>query len=223
MQQFNSRTELDEILADEIASKLQYKILESGEASLLVSGGKTPINFFLNLSKKEIDWSKVTIGLVDERYVPISHEASNEQLVRSNLLINNATKAIFKSMIYDELDEVQNLKKANEAYTLFMVRNPICVLGMGEDGHTASLFPNDISSQEDLQHSVPRLISTISPNQPSHRISCSKALLLQCAEIYIMMNGELKLNVLNQAIEMKNPISYFIQPNHSSSHIFYSE
>jgi 6-phosphogluconolactonase len=220
---FETFKELELKLANEIAEKLKLSIQKNGEASLLVSGGTSPIGMFHLLSLKQIDWTKVTIGLVDERFVSNSHEASNEKSIRENLLQNEAIHATFIPMVYNIDDEVDNLTRANLAYTYFNNHPTICILGMGEDGHTASLFPGDKNSESDLKNSIPSVISTKSPVEPKHRITCSKALLLHSKEIYLMINGASKKEVLNAAIAQKLPISYFFNTLQSPLKIFYAE
>ncbi|HOZ51453.1 MAG TPA: 6-phosphogluconolactonase [Chitinophagaceae bacterium] len=220
---FESFKELEQKLANEIAQKLIHDIELVGKASLLVSGGTTPIGMFHLLSLKQLNWSKVTIGLVDERFVPSTHEASNEKLVRDNLLKNEAAFANFIPMVYNTNNEEENLVETNIAYFIFKKQVSVSVLGMGEDGHTASLFPGDKNSENDLKSSTPCIISTKSPTEPSHRITCSKSLLLQSKSIYLMIQGASKKQVLNAAIVQDLPISHFLSPLHEPLKIFYAD
>ncbi len=96
--EFNDKQELAFELADSIAHNLQKSINENGKASLLVSGGSTPKPLFERLSNLQIDWHKVNIALVDERWVSFAHPDSNEKLVRENLLQNKASRAKLISM-----------------------------------------------------------------------------------------------------------------------------
>ncbi|XEH48704.1 6-phosphogluconolactonase [Edwardsiella tarda] len=77
---------LNEQLADDIAARLRQGIAARGQASLVVSGGRTPLGLFARLSQQALDWSRVTITLADERWVAPQDEASNERLVREHLL-----------------------------------------------------------------------------------------------------------------------------------------
>lgn len=82
---------------------------------------------------------------------------------------------------------------------------------MGEDGHAASLFPNDLQSEKDLNgNEVAQIISTIAPNFPNKRISCNKNLLLNSSNIYLMLVGESKIKVLNKAKSENYPIAKFL-------------
>jgi 6-phosphogluconolactonase len=220
--QFKTSKELENQLATQIAAKLDLAIKKNGKAHLLVSGGTSPIGMFHLLSLKQLDWKNVTIGLVDERFVPNSSEASNERLVKENLMINEAQQAQFIPMVHALENELENLAIANASYKQFHQAIDVCVLGMGEDGHTASLFPNDKASQNNLLSDNISLLSTLSPNEPKHRISCSKTMLLSSDFIYIMLLGESKKIVLQQASAQKLPISYFTETENKVVDIYYS-
>jgi 6-phosphogluconolactonase len=207
---FLTKDELEAQLATEIANKLDQEIKAKNTATLLVSGGSTPTQLYQKLSKQIIQWSKITIGLVDERYVANSSNFSNEKLVKHNLVINNASSAKFLPMVVDEKNSLENIDKVTSAYALFA--NPTAViLGMGADGHTASLFPNDEASEINLRSAdiKPYVLQTNAPVEPKLRITCSKNLLLSAANIYLMIIGQEKLNVLNESKEKQYPIAQF--------------
>jgi 6-phosphogluconolactonase len=207
---FLTKEELEEQLAIEIANKLTQELKAKDKATLLVSGGSTPTQLYQKLSRQIIDWSKITIGLVDERYVPNTSDFSNEKLVKHNLIINNAASAKFLPMVVDENNLIGNVDKVASTYALFA--NPtVVILGMGGDGHTASLFPNDKPSEDNLRSAdiKPYVIQTNAPNEPKIRITCSKNLILSAANIYLMIIGQEKLNVLNESKIKQYPIAQF--------------
>lgn len=210
MLEFKNKHELENTLSEQIIKDLSEAIKQNGRASILVSGGSTPIELFRKLSLFDIAWDKVEIGLVDERFVPTNDEASNEKLVREKLLVNFASKAVFTGMIYFSNDLFQNLEKVEEAYYNFSQKITVSILGMGGDGHTASLFPDNKSSRDnlmDLDKSM--VLNTLSPSSPRRRVSCGKNLLLSSEKLYLMIVGEQKLAVLNQSSTLDLPIAYF--------------
>ncbi len=223
LHKFDYLQEMEIMLAENISKELEASINQLGKASLLVSGGTTPKGLFKILSKKAIDWSKVTIGLVDERFVSNENETSNEKLVKENLLINLASKAKFLSMVHKIEDEKENLKLVNSAYSLFFNDLTVSVLGMGEDGHTASLFPNDENSEKDLKSSKVEIISTFAPVNPKNRISCSKSLILESKSLYLMLIGPSKIEVLDKAKQNNFPISYFFRNENEELKVFFAE
>ena len=122
-----------------LATRLQRELREAllpGPATLAVPGGSTPGPMFDALSEADIDWSKVTVMLTDERQVPADHERSNERLVRGRLLQNRAAAATFLRLV-PEGDDIATPIAALAA----MLPITVLVLGMGADMHTASLFP----------------------------------------------------------------------------------
>lgn len=209
MKQFDSKQELEKELATAIAHELKKAIKEYGNARLLLSGGSTPANLYNLLSGAQIDWSNVLVGLVDERFVPISHTGSNEALLIKTIQQNEARDVRIVSMVADASNEAANLIQVNKAYQPFIERTDVVVLGMGEDGHTASLFPGDEQSEALLNGTANGIFSTIAPVDPTNRITCSKELLLNAPALFLMIVGENKLTVYNKAATNKYPISYF--------------
>ena len=140
MVEFENTSALDIELAEKVAALLAADIQARGKASLVVSGGRTPMGFFHLLSQQLLDWSSVTVTLADERWVDADHQDSNEKLVRENLLINEAHQAQFislKSAAKNAVDAESECEQALASAGQFTV----VILGMGDDGHTASLFP----------------------------------------------------------------------------------
>src|SRR6056300_1191646 len=101
---FATPAELTEAFAGRILGILQHAIVEKGSATLVVSGGRTPQPLFAKLADADIDWSKVTITLADDRWVPVTDDASNDKLVREHLLVNKAAAATFITLKHDFAD-----------------------------------------------------------------------------------------------------------------------
>ena len=145
--EFPTRGALADRLAARVKAALEEAIAARGRAILAVSGGSTPVRFFQALSKLELAWEQVTVILVDERMVPASHERSNAKLVRENLLQNHAANAFFVPMFqgaFDEGDAAHQIETVMKRAQL--VPADMLILGMGNDGHTASFFPGRRSS-----------------------------------------------------------------------------
>jgi 6-phosphogluconolactonase len=213
-----SKEELEDALLHDIKLVISEDILKLGKAKILLSGGSTPSGLYRKLSSTQLDWSKVIVGLVDERFVKNSSDFSNEKLVKTCFLINEAKNATFIPMIFSADNEVLNLLRTNESYAVFNDASVI-ILGMGEDGHTASLFPNDSDSTRAMD-SEQNIFFTNSPSNPTRRITCTPKLLLSSKNIFLMLTGENKKEVLFSAAKNKLPISHFIG---SITEIYYSK
>lgn len=198
--EFDTAQDLAEILAVKIASRLQDAIDARGSASLVVSGGSTPLKLFDQLSRQLIDWQDVFITLADERWVAPEHADSNERLVREHLLVRRAAKAKFRSLknIYSVVDEGVGMTEE----VLSNVPRPfdVVVLGMGNDGHTASLFPCSDQLEEGL--TTERTCLAVHPTTAPHgRLSLSLKALLDSRQIYLHLHGEPKREVLQQVLK----------------------
>lgn len=206
-----NREDLENRLLEIICHVLRKEVESFGKACLLLSGGSTPINLYKKLSKVELPWDKISIALVDERFVPKDDSYSNEKMIREALCQNHAQNAKLIGMVYDDENEAKNLKEARKAYEQFIPPPTICLLGMGTDGHTASLFPGDAASESDLQMGEEiSLISTQAPAHPHKRISLTKKEILSAKHLLLMITGEEKLNLLKQESRSTLPIDHFI-------------
>ena len=138
---FKNPAVLAEELAIKVAGQLNDAVKAQGTATLVVSGGRSPVAFFQSLIKQPLDWSKVVVSLADERWVPVEHADSNAGLLKKHLLQGPAAKARFVGLY----NVAANLEDAAEQADRALAELPpidVLILGMGDDGHTASLFPN---------------------------------------------------------------------------------
>ena len=205
---FESKALLEVDLAQQIATILHSEIAKKGLATILLSGGSTPKNLYQKLGEIALDWSKVHIGLVDERFVPQDSPYSNETLIRESLMTGNASKAHFHSMVIDSLNYEENLQLAITENEVFR-KTDVIILGMGDDGHTASLFPND---EQSIAASISSelMSNTNAPNEPSKRITFCGPILQNGEQIFLMITGTKKLDVLLESEEKNHPIHQFI-------------
>ncbi len=222
IKKFENKKNLESSLLLKISTCISDAIKKYGDARFLLSGGSTPMNLYSLLSEETIEWEKVKIGLVDERFVPKENLFNNETQIKNNLLKNSAKFATIFGMVYNYENEILNLKMVNQQYKTFFERIDFTILGMGEDGHTASLFPGDKESEELMNTSNIGIFSTKSPSFPYNRITCSKELIANSNYIALFINGETKFNVLKNSIETQVPISYFVK-NSKNMEIYYSK
>ena len=140
--EFADREALAQALAKRIAGLLSAAVERRGEGLLAVSGGTTPARLFEVLSDEPIAWDKVTVTLVDERFVPPSSPRSNAALVTAKLLRGKAAAARFLPLFRkgETLDEAA--ADGDRAVAALPFPFDAVILGMGGDGHTASFFPD---------------------------------------------------------------------------------
>ncbi|MEK1943444.1 MAG: 6-phosphogluconolactonase, partial [Pseudomonas sp.] len=129
-------------LAVAVAQALTAALRERDFASLVVSGGRSPVAFLEALSTQKLEWSRVVVSLADERWVPVEHSDSNEALVKRHLLRGEAARAHFLGLYRSPVSLDASVAGANVALSELPQPIDVLVLGMGDDGHTASLFPN---------------------------------------------------------------------------------
>lgn len=203
---FDSAEELAEKLAEKIADILADAITLNGQASLVVSGGSTPLPLFSKLSKQRIDWQHVTITLADERWVETADRSSNESAVRSHLLQNEGAQAHFISLKNSAATAVNGELEANCALEAISRPFDVVILGMGDDGHTASLFPGAERLPEAVDmHSGKNCIAITPPNAPFDRMSMTLPSLLDTRSIILHIVGVNKQKTLNEAFADGDP------------------
>lgn len=225
---FAQRADLDNALAIKVADLLSVAISNKGHASIAVSGGSTPKGFFTALSNKDIDWQKVTITLADERWVEFDSKDSNTRLVHENLLKNNAAAASFFHLRKESEFNQATLVKLNSDAKKSLLPLDVLILGMGEDGHTASLFP--CSEQITAALSIDNndaLMKVVPQTAPHERITFTYAHLVQSENIILHVCGEGKQVVLEKALANDNqqemPIRAFLQNPDINTQVYWAE
>tara|TARA_B110000305_G_scaffold99170_1_gene111803 strand:+ start:1323 stop:1973 length:651 start_codon:yes stop_codon:yes gene_type:complete len=190
-------------IAQSIAVTLQQGILRKGFATLVVSGGRSPLEIYSYLSQILIPWSKVTIILGDDRVLEESNIDSNDRLIKENLLINKAETATYISL----LDSLQTPLKLELPFD-------VSLLGMGLDGHFASLFPELLGNNSlfnvDAPHEI--YLSDTPLGNPFHkRITMNLSMLLDTHRCILLVSSKLKRDLLDKALrDNKLPLYYLI-------------
>jgi 6-phosphogluconolactonase len=182
-----------------VVEHLQQAIEQRGHALLAVSGGKTPAALFDWLSQQTLDWSKVIITLADDRWLPPDHADSNTRLLRQHLL-QGAAAARFVPLVNAAPTPEKGLAQATERFNALPQPFDLILLGMGDDGHTASLFPCAPQLQHAFSTSEP-LVAMYPQTAPYGRISLSANALRQSRQNILLISGASKQAVLQQALQ----------------------
>lgn len=223
---FADTAQLNQAFAAELTQILTDAIALRGAAYLVVSGGKTPQALFTQLAGTMLDWSKVTILLADDRWLPPSDKDSNEGLVKQTLLQQHAAKAQFISLHADSDSAFSGITQVLPRLEALPVFDAV-ILGMGEDGHTASLFPCSEQIQQGLADDAPVALAVKPQTAPYERVSLSKPRLLKSRKLFLHLVGANKLQVLNKAMSSQDvltmPIRAFLQHPQADVAVMYTE
>lgn len=198
---FADKATLAKELTESVADRIRAAIAERGAASIAVSGGSTPGKFFQTLGKtKDIDWSKVVVTLVDERWVDETSDRSNALLVNEKMLQGPAASARFFPL-YSGGAEPTDAAIAKTNALMAELPQPFAavILGMGNDGHTASFFPGGDTLDAALTASGPTL-AIRAPGAGEPRVTFTLPRLLKTDGLYLHIEGESKAEVLDAAL-----------------------
>jgi len=195
---FANPAALAEAAAAAVQAALSAAITERGAAVLVATGGRSPAPIYDLLAQAPIDWSRVTVTLSDDRFVPPTSPDSNERLVRERLLVGRAASAHFTPLSFD----VANVKEAAlraEPEVRALAPYDVMLLGMGEDGHVASLIPGSPVIDEGMNLTGERFCLGVPAgvgSPPLARISMTMPALLQARLTLILISGETKREVV---------------------------
>ena len=209
---FDSREAASVAIAARMAGLIGTRLSRDAAAHFVVGGGTTPERCFDFLSEYELDWDKVQVTLSDERWVPNDHDDSNERLVRDSMLKDAASAghvlSIYKAgLSVDERSEELQSRKPDDGFACSMV-------GMGSDGHFASLFPDADCLIEGLRLDNPRFYMPVRTSASPHpRISMTLSALLDCDEVLLFFFGMEKLAVYDNAhtVDKTYPITALLE------------
>ncbi|WP_051310900.1 6-phosphogluconolactonase [Zooshikella ganghwensis] len=213
---FNDSQKLVAALTDTVTDTLQSGLTRHSQATLVVSGGSTPIPLFNALAECNLNWANVSVTLADERWVDEHHADSNAQLVKKHLLQKKAFTAKFYGLKTPPVDADSGLDSCSKILKQLPQPFDVVILGMGNDGHTASLFPNTPTLQEGLNSTTPKLCLSCQPiTAPHQRITLTYPVLAYAKLVILHIVGEDKLLTLQQALTTENqadmPIRAFLQ------------
>lgn len=219
---FSNQDEQVAAILDSFLSTVTKILNTKDQITIALSGGKSPIPFLEKLSFANLDFSKITFTLVDERIVDQSSIDSNENLLRTYLLKNNAISAKFINLM--EAGKTPNQMKDSANQRVDNI--DLAILGMGEDGHTASIFPDCAQLQEAIDlNNINKFIITNPISAKYQRISLTLAEIIKIPNLILSINGKTKLNVLNEAIlgdNLNYPVS-FVLTRKPETQIFWYE
>ena len=199
--QYPSREELTTALCGRISELLTAAVARRGTATLAVSGGSTPVPLFEALAVSDLPWADIHITLVDERWVPPDHPDSNELLVWSYLLCHKASAAPFTGLYTGGPDARRQEKYTAHCLAALPWPADVLILGMGGDGHTASLFPGapELAAATDMD-SGRLCLAVTPPAAPHQRMSLTLPAIVASRHLLLHLTGPDKEEVFQQAV-----------------------
>ena len=222
---FETREEASIAAAERIRDAIAHRLELQKAATLVVSGGTTPARCFEELAHLDIEWGRVNVVASDDRWVPADHDDSNEALIRRKLLINGASMAgllpFFKA---DTPIEVRCEELENE---IRFIPFPFAcsLLGMGADGHFASLFPDAENLQEGLDLESQKLCLPVHTEaSPYARVSLTLAALSRSDEIVLLIFGDEKRKVFEKAKagNARYPVTRLLRQKRAPVHTYWA-
>jgi 6-phosphogluconolactonase len=222
---FETREDAALAAANSIATALRRRLDHDQATSLVVTGGSSPQDCYAALAAAELPWGRVHIVLSDERWVPASNDDSNEKMIRSTLLIENAAEAQLHPFYVDDADVQERSSTFAEELRGVPSPHASCLLGMGDDGHIASLFADADNFSEGVDASNSQLcIPVKTAASPHARISLTLSALLRSDEIVLLFFGESKRDVYERAKLEANayPVSRLLHQDRVPVSVFWA-
>jgi 6-phosphogluconolactonase len=207
---FDDAESMTAALADEIVARLSEGVRRRDAASLVVSGGTTPGVLFDALARRQAPWDRVFVTPTDERWVSPDDHRSNEKLVRSRLLRGEAASAHLVPLMTRHASPAEGEAEVDHAIGAMPRPFDVTLLGMGNDGHTASLFPGAKELALALDLHSPALVRAVTPTNVTaagQRMSLSLRAILASRRIVVLIRGTEKMETYRLAMAGRDALA----------------
>lgn len=209
---FGTKGDMVAALKSAISERLLTAVLKDGNASWAVSGGSTPAPLFEAMSQVGLDWSRIQIALVDERWVAPDHPRSNEAFMKQALKKSHAVRARFIGMKTPHETPALAVRDVNDRYRALKLPFDSILLGMGPDGHTASLFPGAEGLEQAFDPARSEVCAALTANKSDvtgnelDRMSLTASAIMAAPHVVLMITGEAKKQRLEEAISTESDL-----------------
>ena len=223
--EFESREEASVAAAERIRDALAHRLENQKAATLVVSGGTTPARCFEELAHLEIDWDRVRVVASDDRWVPPDHSDSNENLIRKHLLVNGASLAGLLPFFKPDTPIELRCEELDREIRFMPFPFACSLLGMGTDGHFASLFPDAENLAEGLDLESQKLCMPVrSEASPYPRVSLTLSALSRSDEIVLLIFGDEKRRIFEKAKagNARYPVTRLLRQKRAPVHLYWA-
>jgi len=210
---FPNIEQLSRAFADFAATTLQNTLSQKQHATLVVPGGNTPRHYLPALAKCKLPWDRITVTLSDERWVDVNDAQSNEHLVKQCLMQYLPQHARFVGLKTQHDSPFDAIETIHQRLDRLPLPVSLTVLGLGEDGHIASLFPGMNPDSLSASHCV----AVAPPIAPSLRVSLSLEMLANSERIVLVVTGEKKRLLLDKLTRHPDSKIPFVWLSHLAS------
>ena len=223
VKKFENSTVLEDNLLSLIEVNLRIETKSSNEVKVLLSCGASSLSLYKRFKEiSKVDWSKVKFGLVDEKWIDNQSKETNFYNISEALGEIILQKASITPMIYDIKDEKNNLSLSKLSNSIFLKEKSIVLLEMGLDGHTASLFPNTVQTENAISEIYPDISLNVAPFPIKKRLTHNLKSLLNSKKIIFNISGKENENIIKRANKELLPVSYIMNTLSSEVEIFWS-
>ncbi len=203
---FDNREAMVTALKSVISDRLSAAVATGRRASWAVSGGSTPAPLFQAMRNGLLPWGSIDVALVDERWVPLDHPRSNEAFVAANLQGGEAAAVTIAGMKTDHAVAVEAATAVNLRYSRLVQPFDSILLGLGPDGHTASLFPGAEGLEAAFDPAAETCVALKAvrsevTGDEIERMSLSAAAIARAPHVTLMITGAEKKQVLEEALQ----------------------
>ena len=224
---YSSKEALFVELREKIVEAIKGRLREQERFVLGLSGGRTPGPLLAALSKEELEWERVDVHLVDERWTSLGSEASNEKMVRGIFMQNQAAAASLVGLPDRDLSTREAVRSHHRRIGGERLRFDLIILGMGEDGHVASLFPGDPDSELALARKNREIYcATRAPSGCRDRVSLTYEGILDSGSLCLLSTGDVKRNLYSRKVSQDRsnwlPVHYLIQQREVPLNVYWA-
>ena len=200
--EFENKESCENALLEQLNKQIKQQLEKNQHCALALAGGNTPKPLYSKLSESPQPWQNVNVTLTDERWVNSDHDDSNEKMLNEYLLKHHAQTATLYGLKNSEANLAKAEETCNQLLNEHLSSLDVSILGMGDDGHFASIFPGVANQNELLDLNQSKKCFMVKPEGKQIRISLTLSYLLSSKVIYVFLSGNKKKAIIDNTLEL---------------------